>query len=74
MSYDGTPLSVVLAPSRNMADIFWQGQGIFPHDVHEIDPDIALEEHPTGVLPIVTVLIDNSFMGKGGVVGVKCGA
>jgi len=51
--YDGTPIDVVLARNFELANAYWHGKGIFPH-THEEKNDSQLENHPTGVLPIVT--------------------
>ena len=46
-------LSVLLARSRPLADAYWQGAGITPHSVQELD---LLQDHPTGVIPIVNTI------------------
>lgn len=51
-NYNGEVLSVVIAESREHADIFWQGAGIFPHSVDAIGRK-AIEATPTGVLELV---------------------
>ena len=51
-NYDGYVESVVLAKSYELAQAFWQGQGIFPHSV-DIRNESDLKDHLTGVLPIV---------------------
>lgn len=36
--YSGHTLSILLAPNRRDAELFWQGQGIFANSVREVDP------------------------------------
>ena len=33
------PVSVILAPSREHADVYWQGLGLHASQVEEIDPE-----------------------------------
>ena len=51
-THTGSIESVVLAKSNALAQAFWQGQGIMAHSVVERN-EADLEDHPTGVLPIV---------------------
>lgn len=34
------PVSVILAPSREHAEVYWQGLGLQPSEVEEIDPSL----------------------------------
>lgn len=51
-TYDGLVESVVLAKSYELAQAYWQGKGIIAHTVDERN-ESDLDDHPTGVLPIV---------------------
>jgi len=55
-NYDGRVVSVVLAKSYELAQAYWQGQGLFPHSVDQWT-EKALEDHPTGVLPILKTMV-----------------
>ena len=37
--FDGNPISVLLAKTREQADIAWAGMKDMPHSVEEIDPE-----------------------------------
>jgi len=64
-TYKGEVESVVLAKSLALAQAYWQGMGIMAHSVVERN-ETDLENHPTGVLPIVkTKKITASLFGKG---------
>jgi len=63
-TYEGKVESVVLAKSYELANAYWQGQGIVAHSITERN-ESDLEDHPTGVLPIVkTKLINKSPFGN----------
>ena len=51
-TYEGFVESIVLAKSQQLANVYWQGQNIYPHSVTEKTEE-DLRDHPTGVLPIV---------------------
>jgi len=51
-NYDGKVMSVVLARSYEMAQAYWQGRKVYAHTV-ETRTEKDLEDHTTGVLPIV---------------------
>lgn len=51
-TYNGSIESVVLAKNYALAQAYWQGSGVVAHTVREIS-QADLENHPTGVLPIV---------------------
>lgn len=51
-TYDGSIESVVLAKSYALAQAYWQGKGVMASSVDEKN-ETDLENHPTGVLPIV---------------------
>lgn len=38
LNFNGNPTSVLLADSREKADIAWMGMKEYPHTVEEIDP------------------------------------
>lgn len=53
-NYNGYIISIVSARSYELANAFWQGAGITPHHIKDLDRDfISLDEHPTGVMPIL---------------------
>lgn len=54
IAYDEKGLieSIVLAKSRELADVFWQGAGVVAMNVDERDP-MSYEDHLTGVIPIL---------------------
>ena len=53
-NYEGYTISIVNAKSRELADAYWQGAQIIPHTVKCLEKDFAsLDEHPTGVYPIL---------------------
>lgn len=57
--FDGSPISVLLADSREKADIAWMGMKDTPHSVEEIDPnDAELGMH--GVAFLLTSIKRNS--------------
>jgi len=51
-NFDGKVMSVVLARSYEMAQAYWHVKGIYAHTV-DVKTEKDLENHPTGVLPIV---------------------
>ena len=52
--YNGSPISVVCAKSKELAYAYWQGKDILPHSHKCLEEDFThLDEHPTGVFPIV---------------------
>jgi len=55
-TYDGKVESVVLARSYELAQAYWQGKGIYAYSVDE-KSEKNLEDHITGVLPIVKTKI-----------------
>lgn len=52
-NHTGKVVSVVNSRSKELAVAFWQGKGITPYSVKTLDDFTPLEEHPTGVYPIV---------------------
>ena len=51
-NFDGKVMSVVLARSYEMAQAYWHGGKVYAHTV-ETRTEKDLEDHITGVLPIV---------------------
>jgi hypothetical protein len=57
--FEGKPISVLLADSREKADIAWAGMQDTPHSVEEIDPtDDSVGVH--GVVFLLTSIKRNS--------------
>ena len=52
-NYDGYIIDIVLARSLELANIYWQGKGVYPHRT-DIREEYQLENHPTGVIPILS--------------------
>lgn len=53
-NYNGEVITIVKALSENLAQAFWQGAGIAVHSSKCLEKDFTnLEEHPTGVFPIL---------------------
>lgn len=50
---DGQPVSIVLAPTRRDADLYWHGKGLYPHSVRELDPENCGDATPLGVFEIL---------------------
>lgn len=50
--YSGVPESIVLARSRELAVAYWHGKGVIAHTIEEFDE--VPEDHPTGVVPLLT--------------------
>ncbi len=51
-TYNGTTVNIVMARTREDANIYWQGKSIHPHHVDERSEE-QLVGHPTGVMPIL---------------------
>jgi hypothetical protein len=52
----GYVISIVVTKSMDLANAYWQGAGIFPHSIKNVDDPnhfIPLSEHTTGVYPIL---------------------
>jgi len=63
-TYEGEAESVVLAKNIELAQAYWQGKRIYPHTII-IKEEKDLENHITGVLPIVhTRKIDGYEVGR----------
>lgn len=54
------PVDIVQAKTKEMANIFWQGKGIVPISVREFN-DASLQEHPTGVVSILSTVIKDGY-------------
>lgn len=54
IAYDEKGLieSIVLARSRELADVYWQGAGVVAINVKRMNPS-AYEDHLTGVVPVL---------------------
>lgn len=57
-NYDGKTESIVLAACEELAQAYWQGKDIYPHSITEFS-EKSLEDHPTGVLPILATVKKN---------------
>lgn len=52
--YNGKVISIVNAKSLELANAFWQGRGVIPHTVSDLEKDyLPLEDHPTGVYELL---------------------
>jgi len=58
-NYDGRVESIVLAKNEDLANAYWQGMNIFAHST-DVKSEEDLEDHPTGVLPILKTKIVNA--------------
>lgn len=58
-TYNGLVESVVLARNYELAQAYWQGLGVMANSVTEHD-ESELENHPTGVLPLVRTKKQNA--------------
>jgi hypothetical protein len=63
-NYEGTPLDVVFAVNEQLATAYWHGKGVTPHSTQTVS-DANLQDHPTGVLPIVSTKVLLPFGGIG---------
>ena len=53
-NYEGLPVSVVCARSKELAYAYWQGKGILPHSHKSLDEDFTdIDEHITGVFEFI---------------------
>lgn len=57
-NFNGYVEDVVLAKDYTLAQAYWQGKEIFAHSVTERS-EKDLDNHPTGVLPIVSTVKRN---------------
>lgn len=63
-TYKGLTESIIMARNLELARVYWQGSGVIPHSIKEINED-DLRDHPTGVVPIVrTEKINASLFGE----------
>ena len=53
--FDGKIENIVLALNQELANAYWQGKGIYAHHI-DVRDETDLDEHPTGVLPIVSTI------------------
>ena len=53
--FNGEVESIVLAKSIELANAYWQGKNIYAHSI-DIKEEADLDDHPTGVLPIVSTV------------------
>lgn len=51
--YEGYPEDIVLAKSKELANVYWQGKEVYAHSIREIN-EHELIDHITGVLPIMS--------------------
>jgi len=51
-NYNGYTISIILAKSKELARVYWQGANIYPHKIRTITQQ-DMEKHPTGVFPIL---------------------
>lgn len=52
-NYNGKVENVVFSKSRELAVAYWHGKGIYPYSIQVVS-DKNMEDHPTGVLPILS--------------------
>jgi len=69
-TYGGKVESVVLANSYELANAFWQGKGFQSHSTLTYT-ERDLDEHPTGVLPIVDTKKKKEITEKSVKIGIK---
>jgi len=55
------PVSVVKARSLDLAEAFWQGKGLYPNFSVNVDTERCLEDHTTGVIPLVSTHRDQKL-------------
>ena len=55
MDYEGNIENIVLAKNQDLANAYWQGKNICVHHI-DVRDETDLDEHPTGVLPIVSTV------------------
>jgi len=61
-NHEGKPISIVVAKSKELAYAYWQGKGILPISHKCVEEDfIKLEEHPTGVFPIMETIEKDDY-------------
>ena len=53
-NYNGKTLSIVLAKSLELAEVYWQGKDIVAHSV-EIREGRDIKDHITGVMPLINM-------------------
>jgi hypothetical protein len=59
-NHGGYTVSIVIAPRKRDAELFWQGKSIIPFSVEEIDPDSI--DTPLGILEILkTRVVKNGW-------------
>jgi len=46
------PIGAVLSENKKLANAYWQGIGLHPHNVSVYTED-DLDNHPTGVIPLI---------------------
>ncbi len=51
--HDGKVQDVVLAKNYDLANAYWHGKGVIGHTITVLT-EADLNEHPTGVIPIVS--------------------
>ena len=58
--YNSKVIGIVNADNEKLANAFWQGKSLAVHSTKVLERDFTkLEEHPTGVFPILeTVTVD----------------
>jgi hypothetical protein len=54
-NYEGYITSIVNAKDESLAKAYWQGKGIIPNTILNLEKDFtSLDEHPTGVYPLIS--------------------
>ena len=51
--YEGYPISIINAKDQALAIAYWHGASIVPNTIKSLDDFASLEDHPTGVYPIL---------------------
>ncbi len=57
VNHDGYIISIVNAKSLELANAYWQGANIIPNTVLNKKDFTPLDEHPTGVIPLLKTRI-----------------
>lgn len=61
-NYDNYPISIVIATDIKLANAYWQGADVPVHSHKCVEEDfIPLNEHPTGVFPILKTIVKRNY-------------
>lgn len=53
VNYNGYVEDIILAESKSLAIVYWQGKGIYPYTTRKYTEE-DLKDHITGVIPILS--------------------